>query len=75
MNVSDVLIHVNERLDSQARQSLEEEMRQVEGVIAPRFSPGHEHLMVVAFNPAQVHTSALLQKVQSFGYGAQLINA
>lgn len=75
MNVSDVTIHVNERLDSQARSSLEEDMRQVDGVIAPRFSPGHEHLMIVAFNPDRVQASVLLHRVQASGYRAQLVNA
>jgi hypothetical protein len=48
MNISDVMIHINEPLSVEARSSLEEAMRQIEGVIAPRFNPSHytqlEHL-------------------------------
>lgn len=75
MNISDILIHVNESLNIQQRQSLEEAMREVEGVIAPRFNDGVEHLLLVAFNPATTNPSTLLSKVKSFGYQAQLIGA
>ena len=73
MNVSDILIHINESLNQQQRSALEEAVRQIEGVVAPRFNPGKEHLLLVAFNPDVARTATLLTKVQSFGYNAQLI--
>lgn len=75
MNVSDILIHINQDLNEQQRKSLEESMRQVDGVVAPRFNPGKDHLLLVAFNPDATSTAALLAKVQSFGYKAQLVGA
>ena len=48
-------------------------MRKIEGVIAPRFNPGKDHLMVIAFNPDKTGTAALLEKARSAGYTAQLI--
>ena len=75
MNISDILIHINQDLDKQQREFLEEAMRQIDGVIAPRFNPGKDHLLLVAFNPAITSTAKLLAKVQSFGYNAQLIGA
>lgn len=73
MSISDILIHINKSLSEQQRISLEEEVRQVEGVVAPRFNPGKEHLLLVAFNPDVASSTTLLAKVQSFGYNAQLI--
>jgi len=73
MNISDILIHINESLSEQQRKDLEESVRQVEGVVAPRFNPGKEHLLLVAFNPDVASIATLLTKVQSFGYNAQLI--
>ena len=73
MNISDILIHINESLDEQQRNALEEAVRDVDGVIAPRFNPGKEHLLLVAFNPLITDLSVLLRKVQFFGYHAQLI--
>ncbi len=72
-SISDVMIHINETLDAEARSNLEEGMRQIEGVIAPRFNPGKDHLMVVAFNPEKTSTASLLAKARSAGYTAQLI--
>lgn len=73
MNVADVLIHLDEMLSSPQRAALEDSMRLMEGVIAPRFNPGKEHLLLVAFDPEMTSTAALLARVQSCGYRAQLI--
>ncbi|MCW8956645.1 MAG: hypothetical protein OQL09_07160 [Gammaproteobacteria bacterium] len=73
MNIVDVLIHVNEALDNKQRVQLEQTMRDLDGVIAPRFNPEHPHLMLVAFNPKHVQSRTLLQQVSSVGYHAQLI--
>jgi len=75
INISDIMIHINELLNDQQRSTLEEAVRQNEGVVAPRFNPGKEHLLVVAFNPDITSASTLLNKVQSFGYNAQLVGA
>jgi len=73
MNISDILIHVNESLNHQQRHSLEDAVREVDGVVAPRFNEGTEHLLLVAFNPAVTNAKALLSKVKSYGHHAQLI--
>jgi hypothetical protein len=75
MNISDVMIHINESLNVEARTSLEESMRQIEGVVAPRFSPGKEHLLVVAYNTKETSTAALLEKARAAGYTVQLVGA
>ncbi len=73
MSISDVMIHIKEPLNADARSSLEERMRQVEGVVAPRFNPGKDHLMVVAFDPDKTHPADLLGVVKTAGYVAQLV--
>lgn len=72
-SISDVMIHINETLSAEARSTLEEGMRQIEGVIAPRFNPGKDHLMVIAFNTEQTKASVLLEKTRAAGYTAQLV--
>ena len=59
MNISDILIHINESLNQQQRGALEEVVRDIEGVVAPRFNPGKEHLLLVAFNPDVASTATL----------------
>lgn len=51
MDINDVVIHVNESMDEAARHALEEQMRSIDGVIAPRFNQDTTHLMIVAYNP------------------------
>jgi hypothetical protein len=71
MNINDVVIHVNETLDSQERHALEDQMREVDGVIAPRFNDRKTHLMIVAYDPDHTSTMTLLDTVRSQGYHAQ----
>ena len=75
MNISDVMIHINEKLDIEARSALEARMRNLDGVIAPRFNPGKDHLLVVAFDPDKARPAELLGMVQAAGYAAQLVGA
>lgn len=75
MNISDVMIHIPENLDTEARSVLESRMRDLDGVIAPRFNPGKEHLLVVAFDPDKTRSVDLLSAVKTAGYNAQLVGA
>lgn len=73
MNICDVMIHINESLSKEARSSLENTMREVEGVISPGFNAGKEHLLMIAYNPEKTSTTVLLEKARSAGYTAQLV--
>jgi len=75
MNLCDVLVHINEDLSAEQRNALEEDMRELPGVVAPRFNLGQEHLMLVAFDSEKVTHASLLGRVQAHGYRAQLIGA
>jgi hypothetical protein len=71
MNICDVVIHVNESLGPRARLDLEERMRTLDGVIAPRFNERTPHLMIVAYDPDRAHVSDLIDEVRRQGYTAQ----
>ena len=73
MNISDAMIHINESLNADARSSLENALRNVEGVVSPRFNAGKEHLFVIAYDPDKTTTSVLLEKTRAAGYTAQLV--
>jgi len=73
MNISDVMIHINESLTEEARTSLENTLRKVEGVVTPRFNPGKEHLLVIAYDTETTNTAVLLEKARAAGYTAQLV--
>jgi hypothetical protein len=71
MDINDVVIHVNESLDLRARHALEDRMRAIDGVIAPRFNDHKTHLMIVAYNPDRTRMGVLLDEVRRQGYTAQ----
>ena len=73
MNISDVIIHINESLSREARMSLENALRNVEGVVSPGFNAGKEHLLVITYNTERTNTAVLLQKTRAAGYTAQLV--
>ena len=71
MHTTDVTIHINQILDAAKQQVLEASMRDIDGVIAPRFNL--PHMLVVLYNPERTSTLALLDAVTSKGYQAQLV--
>ena len=73
MHLVDLLVHVNEPLESAERNALEEELRKCEGVIAPRFNEKTPHLLLVAYDPQAVDSRSLLDRVRLSGYAAQLV--
>ncbi|MHB1174696.1 MAG: hypothetical protein ACYCZJ_06205 [Sulfuriferula sp.] len=73
MNISDVMIHINESLSKEARSSLENEMRKVEGVVSPGFNEGKEHLLLITYDTEKTNTAVLLEKARAAGYTAQLV--
>lgn len=73
MNISDVMIHINESLNEEARASLTNAMQKAEGVVSPRFNTGKEHLLVVAYDTETTSTAILLEKARAAGYTAQLV--
>jgi len=73
MSISDVMIHIKESLGEEARSTLENAMRKVEGVIAPRFNAGKEHLLMVTFDPKKTSAAVLLEATRAAGYTAQLV--
>jgi hypothetical protein len=73
MNISDVMIHINESLNEEARSSLEDTLRKVEGVVTPRFNAGKEHLLMIAYDTEKTNTAVLLEKTRTAGYTAKLV--
>lgn len=73
MNISDVMIHINESLSEEARTSLENTLRKVEGVVSPGFNAGKEHLLVITYDTEKTNTASLLAKARAAGYTAQLV--
>jgi hypothetical protein len=73
MSVADTLIHVDENLDAMDREKIVESIRKIPGVISPKFNPGKEHMLLVAFDPEGTKSIDLLDNVKNLGYHAELV--
>jgi len=71
MNSIDVMIHVDEQLNLSQQQEIENQLREVEGVIAPRFNT--PHLLLIYYNMDKTNSSVLQNFVKSKGYQTQLV--
>jgi hypothetical protein len=72
-HISDVMIHINEPLDAEARTTLENSIRKVDGVVSPGFNAGKAHLLLITYNTETTTTAALLEKVRAAGYTGQVV--
>jgi hypothetical protein len=73
MNITDILVHVPNTLNPGQRQEVEETLRTIDGIIAPRFVPDREHFMMVAYNPEKMRSENLRQAFTHMGLQARLI--
>ena len=71
MQATDIMIHVSENLSRDQKLNIESQLREIEGVIAPRFNK--DHLLVIYFNQDKTQSSLLLNQVQSSGYQVHLV--
>ncbi len=71
MHTTDVTIHINQTIAQDQQQALEATIREIDGVIAPRFNL--PHMLVVLYNPDKTSPEVLLNTVRGKGYQAQLV--
>lgn len=73
MNFPEVLIHVSEKPNESEKSELVEQLRILDGVIAPRFSQEKVHLLFVSYDSDTINAITLLEKVKESGFKAQLV--
>ena len=73
MNITDILVHITDTMNQGQRQKVEETLRSMEGIIAPRFVTDRKHFMMVAYNPEKMRSDTLHQAFTRMGLQAKLI--
>jgi hypothetical protein len=73
ISMVDVLLHIDEDLDKSQRNSLENYMRDQQGVIGLGYQDQRPHLMVIEYNPDQTSSIQLLRSVTAKGLHAELV--
>ncbi len=70
---ADVTVHIDEELDSERMSTVCHKIEELNGVIHVRCAEHKAHLLVVDFNPTEVNTHQILDRVTSQGVHAELI--
>ena len=70
---TDIVIHINENLDSNHRVSLSEKVQNITGVISASLQDARPHLMIVGYNPNKTKAYDVLSSVRNTGMHAQLV--
>lgn len=73
MDMADVVIHINETVDHDRRTEIADMIRNHKGVMGVAHHDEKPHLLIVEFNPADVHAKELLQVALDQGVHAQLV--
>ena len=71
--MSDITVHIDETLAEDRRASLSDKIRTHAGVQNVRQTPSAPHLLVVDYDPGQVHSDQILAWVRDEGVHAELL--
>lgn len=67
MHMSDTIIYFRKHMGKDQRNMIEANLRMIDGVIAPRFVPNREKLLVVAYNPEKVQAKRFKELLTHMG--------
>ena len=73
IKMTDIMLHIDEELDTESQYALETHMREQEGVIGLGYHSNRAHLMIVEYNPDQITDMDLLHSVTDQGLHAELV--
>ncbi len=71
--VADVVVHIDETLTADRLKSLADAIRGVDGVISAGAQDKTPHLVTVLYNPDNVNSKEILDKVKKEGCHAELV--
>ena len=71
--LTDVVVHIDETLSEDALHTLEQGVREDEGVVSIGHSSGQKHLLMMVYDADVTHAATLLHRFQRHGLHAQLI--
>ena len=69
----DVTIHVDENLDVVQRNTVDQQLRSLDGVISVHNAGKTPHLMTIEYDPQQIDSTRLLNTVKATGVHAEMI--
>ncbi|MDH3218743.1 MAG: ATP-binding protein [Gammaproteobacteria bacterium] len=71
--IADITMHIDENTTHENREKLRDELLGLDGVMAASYHDEKPHLMVLAYDPDVVNSSAFIKTAQAQGLHAELI--
>ena len=73
IHMSDIMLHIDESLNSKEQLILESQMREQTGVVGLGYHGTQPHLMIIEYNLDVTTPKNLLHAVNDFGLHAELV--
>jgi len=73
VNLADITLHIDENLNTEQRETIEESLRALDGVVSVHNSEKTPHLSIVQYNPEEMDSKRILKRVTDQGAHAELI--
>lgn len=73
IQMSDIMLHIDENLNQKEQATLESQMREQTGVIGLGYHNTQPHLMIVEYDMDCTSPKNLLHAVQDYGLHAELV--
>ncbi len=64
INVADIILHIDNDLDTKMREAVENELRSINGVISVHMPEDKPHLVEVAYNPSAVKSENIVHSIR-----------
>lgn len=73
ISLVDITLHVDENLNNEQKETIEESLRSLDGVVSVHNSEKTPHLTIVQYNPEKMDSQRILKRVMDQGAHAELI--
>jgi hypothetical protein len=74
IHMSDVMLHIDETLNSKQQEVLEAQVRNQQGVVGLGYHEKQPHLMIVEYDQDKTTPQQLLHHLQDYGLHAEIVS-
>lgn len=73
IQLADIVLHIDENLSPEQRETIEESLRALDGVVSVSNRDQTPHLTIVEYNPDAISSADVLERVTNQGAHAEII--
>lgn len=73
INIVDMVLHIDNTLDTKVREAVENELRSINGVISVHMPDDRRHLVELAYNPAAVKSETIAHSIRELAGHVEMV--